>query len=66
MNQTHDPYGDAYSKAERYVRKVMKETEQFDAPKVYTERAKRFLEASKHGVILNPMQIAWAEKVLRH
>lgn len=64
MNGTHDAHGQPYTKAELYVRKVMAETANLEAPKVYTERAKRYLQAEAHGVKLNPMQIAWAEKIL--
>lgn len=64
MTETHDAYGQPYTKEEIFVRKVMKETENLPAPKVYTERAKRFLEASKFGVKLSAMQLSWAQKVL--
>ena len=59
-----DAYNEKYSKEELFVRTVMAETAHLGSPKIYEERAKRFLEAAKSGIKLSPMQISWAEKVL--
>lgn len=64
LTATEDAYGKPYTQEELYVRTVMAETAHLNAQAVYIERAKRFLEASKHGIKLSPMQITWAEKVL--
>lgn len=64
LTSTHDAYNIAYSKEELYVRTVMEETAHLEPPAVYVERAKRYLDAEKHGIKLSSMQLAWAEKVL--
>ena len=64
LTDTEDAYKLSFSRAELYVRTVMSETAHLDAPKVYEERAKRYLDAEKHGIKLSSMQLAWAEKVL--
>lgn len=64
LTDTEDAYRLSYTKAELYVRTVMQETAHLEPPKVYEERARRYLEAEKQGIKLSAMQLAWAQKVL--
>lgn len=61
---THDAYGDPYTPAERYVMQVMWDTAHMGGTSAYEERAKRYLDAEKHGIKLSAMQITWAKQVL--
>ena len=65
LTSRNDANGQPYTKEEFFVRTVIAETSYLPAPKCYIERAKRFLQAEKLGINLWPMQISWAEKVLK-
>ena len=65
LTSERDAYNIPYPPEELYVRKVMQETAHLEPPKVFEERARRYLEAEKLGIKLSAMQIAWAEKVLK-
>lgn len=64
LRDTHDACGERYRDYEHYTRVVMDETAHLDGPKLYEERARRYLEAESKGVYLLPIQIEWAKKVL--
>ena len=65
LTAERDAYNIPYPPEELYARKVMHETAHLEPPKVFEERARRYLEAEKLGIKLSAMQIAWAEKVLK-
>lgn len=64
LRATHDAYGDPYTVEEIFLRCLMAETAHLNAPNVYIERAKRKLLAEREGVILSPMILEHARKVL--
>lgn len=59
-----DAHGVPYPPDQLYIRRVMQETSHLNPPKVFEERAKRYLEAEKQGIFLPALVLGWAKKVL--